>query len=331
MNSSVKKLTEAAILSSLFIIVTIIAISTGIGYGLYLDFGVPIIFALIYFRCDLKYTFMCGISSVLLILFVLGNFAAALLVSQSFLLGLMCGYLICKSSEIFDDLYIGSILGVVFMVMIDIYARNIIGYSFMEEFYGYVEYIKTIPMFNYINFEVLYYLLIAIFPFGMVFSVYFISIMCGKRLRILNYNGKRKYFMMRSIRNYGNFMCIRKKSFYISIFYIVLVNLLSMADFQLNNVYLKTIITCTEYLSYYFVFRDTHVLIGNYINIKFKKKSLNLLYFVITLILLCNLFKIAILSYVIIAVYMDKKYHLREKQDYIVKDHTDRLMEIYKI
>ena len=331
MNSSVKKLTEAAILSSLFIIVTIIAISTGIGYGLYLDFGVPIIFALIYFRCDLKYTFMCGISSVLLILFVLGNFAAALLVSQSFLLGLMCGYLICKSSEIFDDLYIGSILGVVFMVMVDIYARNIIGYSFMEEFYGYVEYIKTIPMFNYINFEVLYYLLIAIFPFGMVFSVYFISIMCGKRLRVLNYNGKRKYFMMRSIRNYGNFMCIRNKSFYISIFYIVLINLLSMADFQLNNVYLKTIITCTEYLSYYFVFRDTHVLIGNYINIKFKKKSLNLLYFVITLILLCNLFKIAVLSYVIIAVYMDKKYHLREKQDYIVKDHTDRLMEIHKI
>ena len=121
MNSSVKKLTEAAILSSLFIIVTIIAISTGIGYGLYLDFGVPIIFALIYFRCDLKYTFMCGISSVLLILFVLGNFAAALLVSQSFLLGLMCGYLICKSSEIFDDLYIGSILCVVFMVMVYIY------------------------------------------------------------------------------------------------------------------------------------------------------------------------------------------------------------------
>ena len=69
----------------------------------------------------------------------------------------------------------------------------------------------------------------------------------------------------------------------------------------------------------------------NYVNIKFKKKSLNLLYFVITLILLCNLFKITVLSYVIIAVYMDKKYHLREKQDYIVKDHTDRLMEIYKI
>lgn len=114
MNSSVKKLTEAAILSSAFIIITMIALSTGIGYGLYLDFGVPIIFALIYFRCDFKYTFMCGISSVILILFVMGNFAAALLVSQSFLIGLICGYLISKSSQLFDDLFIGSIMGVVF-------------------------------------------------------------------------------------------------------------------------------------------------------------------------------------------------------------------------
>lgn len=139
MNSSVKKLTEAAILSSAFIIITMIALSTGIGYGLYLDFGVPIIFALIYFRCDFKYTFMCGISSVILILFVMGNFAAALLVSQSFLIGLICGYLISKSSQLFDDLFIGSIMGVVFMVLIDIYARNIIGYSFMQEFQGYID------------------------------------------------------------------------------------------------------------------------------------------------------------------------------------------------
>ena len=104
MNSSVKKLTEAAILSSAFIIITMIALSTGIGYGIYLDFGVPIIFALIYFRCEFKYTLMCGISSVILILFVLGNFAAALLVSQSFLMGLLCGYLISKSSEVFEKM-----------------------------------------------------------------------------------------------------------------------------------------------------------------------------------------------------------------------------------
>lgn len=339
MNSSVKKLTEAAILSSAFIIITMIALSTGIGYGLYLDFGVPIIFALIYFRCDFKYTFMCGISSVILILFVMGNFAAALLVSQSFLIGLICGYLISKSSQLFDDLFIGSIMGVVFMVLIDIYARNIIGYSFMQEFQGYIDYMKSkppilievAPWITDINFEVLYYLLIAIFPFGMVFSIYIISVICGKRLRILSENGKRKYFMVRAIRSCGSFMNIRKKYFYTAILYIILVNILEMSNIRFSNVYLKTIITCVQYLSYYFVFRDTHILIGNFINIKFKKKSLNLIYLLVTLILLCNVFRITVLTYVIILLYMDKKYNLREKQDYIVKSHIDKLMEVYEI
>ena len=339
MNSSVKKLTEAAILSSAFIIITMIALSTGIGYGLYLDFGVPIIFALIYFRCDFKYTFMCGISSVILILFVMGNFAAALLVSQSFLIGLICGYLISKSSQLFDDLFIGSIMGVVFMVLIDIYARNIIGYSFMQEFQGYIDYMKSkppilievAPWITDINFEVLYYLLIAIFPFGMVFSIYIISVIFGKRLRILSENGKRKYFMVRAIRSCGSFMNIRKKYFYTAILYIILVNILEMSNIRFSNVYLKTIITCVQYLSYYFVFRDTHILIGNFINIKFKKKSLNLIYLLVTLILLCNVFRITVLTYVIISLYMDKKYNLREKQDYIVKSHIDKLMEVYEI
>lgn len=341
MNSSVKKLTEAAILSSAFIIITMIALSTGLGYGLYLDFGVPIIFALIYFRCEFKYTLMCGISSVVLILFVLGNFVAAILVSQSFLLGLLCGYLILKSSEIFDDLYLGAIIGVIFMVLVDIYAKNIIGYSFMQEFQGYIDYVKNNPAildrlenllpFIKINLEVIYYLLIAIFPFGIVFCVYFLSIMCGKRLRILNEYAKRKYFMMRSIRSYGNFMCIKKEYFYYGLGYIILVNLLRVSNVNMTNVYLKTVLTCVEYLSYYFIFRDTHILIGNYINIKYKKRSLNLLYFGVTIVSLFSIFRITFLVYVIVAVFMDKKFDLREKQKYIVDTHTEKLMNTYKI
>lgn len=341
MNSSVKKLTEAAILSSAFIIITMIALSTGLGYGLYLDFGVPVIFALIYFRCEFKYTLMCGVSSIFLILFVLGNFAAAILVSQSFLLGLLCGYLISKASEIFDDIFLGSIIGVIFMVLVDIYARNIIGYSFMEEFQGYVDYFNNNPAimenlskllpFVKINLQVVYYLFVAIFPFGMVFCIYTISIICGKRLRILNENAKRKYFMIRSMRNYSNFMCIKREYFYYGLGYIILVNLLRISNISINNVYLKTILTCVEYLSYYFIFRDTHILIGNYINIKYKKRSLNLLYFAVTLVSLCSIFRIAFLVYVIVSVFMDRKFNLREKQKYIVNTHIENLMRTYKI
>lgn len=341
MNSSVKKLTEAAILSSAFIIITMIALSMGLGYGLYLDFVVPIIFALIYFRCEFKYTLMCGISSIILILFVLGNFVAAILVSQGFLLGLLGGYLICKASEIFDDLYLGSIIGILLMILVDIYARNIIGYSFMEEFQGYIDYFKNNPVilgilerylpFININLEVIYYLLIAIFPFGILFSVYFLSIISGKRLSILNENGKRKYFMIRSIRSYSNFMCINKEYFYYGLGYIFLVNFLRFMNININNIYLDTILTCSEYISYYFIFRDINLLIGNYINIKYKNKSLSLLYFVVTLVLLLSVFKIMFLAYVIISMVMDKKFNLREKQKYIVHSHTEKLMSMYKI
>ena len=341
MNSSVKKLTEAAILSSIFVIITMLALSTGLAYGLYLDFVAPIIFALIYFRCELKYTLMCGISSIVLILFVLGNFVAAILVSQSFILGVICGYLITKSSDMFDDLFLGSIMGVIFMVLIDIYARNIIGYSFMEEFQGYVDYFNNNPKILYnlsrvlpfikINLQVIYYIFIATFPFGMVFSVYIISLMCGKRLRILNENGKRKYFMMRSIRNYGSFMCLKKEYFYYALAYVALVNLLNFGNINISNVYLNTILTCVEYLSCYFIFRDTYILIGNYINIKYKKKSISLLYFAVTIVLFFSMFRIAFLVYVIIYIFMDKKFNLREKQKYIVYTHIEKLMNTYKI
>ena len=53
--NTTKKLTEAALLSSLFIVVTIIAVSTGFGYAIYLDFIVPVFFCIICLKCDLKY------------------------------------------------------------------------------------------------------------------------------------------------------------------------------------------------------------------------------------------------------------------------------------
>lgn len=339
MNTSVRKLTEAAILSAVFIIITMIALGTGIGYGLYLDFGVPIIFALIYFRCDFKYTLMCGISSTALILFVMGNLAAAILVGQSFVIGILCGYLINKKTGIFEDLYLGAILGVLFMVLIDIYARNIIGYSFMEEFQSYIRYLQSQPEFlmnimpsiSQVDLNLVYYLCIATFPFGMVLSIYFVSVMAGKRLRLLKGSGKRKYIMMRTLRSYGGFMNLRENCFYYSLAYVILVNLLNMASIDINNVYLKTIMTCVEYISYYFVFRDAYMLIGNYLRFKFKNKSLNIIYFVVSLTLLCAYFKLTLSVLVIVSIYLDKKFELRNKNEHIVNDYVNQLLEIQKI
>ncbi len=331
MNSSVKKLTEAAILSSTFIIITMIALSSGLGYGLYLDFGVPIIFALIYFRCDFKYTFLCGITSLVLVLIVLGDFVATLLISQSFLVGLLCGYLVVKSSQMLDDLYIGAILGVLFMVLIDVYCRNIIGYSFMQEFESYIDYIKSNPhmmdMLGNIDLDVIYYLCIAIFPLGMILSVYIMSIALGNKLRILNRNAKKKFFTIKNIRNYGSFINIERKYFYLGLIYIILINLIKASDIPIQGIYFKTISTCIEYISYYFIFRDAHVLIGNYINIKYKNKFINLLYFFVTIISLLNYFRVTFLISVTISILMDKKFGLRNKQKYIIDNYINTLVD----
>ena len=61
MNSTTKNLTLASILTSLCVVITIFALSTGIGYGLYLDFAIPIFFAIVYLKCGGKYSILSGI------------------------------------------------------------------------------------------------------------------------------------------------------------------------------------------------------------------------------------------------------------------------------
>ena len=191
--NTTKKLTEAALLSSLFIVVTIIAVSTGFGYAIYLDFIVPVFFCIICLKCDLKYTILSGIASLLIISLVLGNLGTAIWASQSVLLGIMCGYLINKPTMVMDDLVYGSVFGVIVMVFIDIYASTLIGYSFMKEFQGYS---KWIYFNGYTNF--IYYLMIALFPFGMVFCIYLLSLILGNKLHILDSNSLKKFLIFKN-------------------------------------------------------------------------------------------------------------------------------------
>ena len=120
MNDSVKNLTLASILTSLFVVITIFALSTGLGYGIYLDFAVPIFFALVYLKCGGKYTILSGIVSVLLVFMVVGDLAGALFISQSFLLGVICAYFMDKDSILMEDIFFASIL----LVVIAIFTKS---------------------------------------------------------------------------------------------------------------------------------------------------------------------------------------------------------------
>lgn len=320
--NTTKKLTEAALLSSLFIVVTIIAVSTGFGYAIYLDFIVPVFFCIICLKCDLKYTILSGITSLLIISLVLGNLGTAIWASQSVLLGIMCGYLINKPTMVMDDLVYGSVFGVIVMVFIDIYASTLIGYSFMKEFQGYS---KWIYFNGYTNF--IYYLMIALFPFGMVFCIYLLSLILGNKLHILDSNSLKKFLIFKNFRNLNQFLCCSKKAFYICVSYIAIFEVLKLLNVKVDSVYLKTIFISITYISVYFIIRDSCMSLQNFIIAKFRKLLYARILFLIIILLLFFIFDVTVISLIIINAFLNKKINIRLSQSNIVNKQINLLIE----
>ncbi|MCC0739806.1 DUF2232 domain-containing protein [Clostridioides sp. ZZV14-5902] len=317
-----KKLTEAALLSSLFIVITIIAVCTGFGYAIYLDFIVPIFFCIICLKCDLKYTVLSGITSLLMISLVLGNLGTAIWASQSVLLGIICGCLINKSSTVMDDLVYGSMLGVIIMVFIDIYASALIGYSFMSEFQGYS---KLIYFYGYADF--IYYLMIALFPFGMVFCIYFLSLVIGHKLHILSSNSLKKFLVFKNFRLLNQFLCCSKKVFYMCVFYLTIFEITNILDIKTELVYLKTLFISIGYLCTYFVIRDSCMSLQNFIITKFRKVAYARISFLIVVISLFLILKITVIGLIIINAFLNKKMNVRLTQINIVNKQINILIE----
>ena len=313
--NNTKKLTEASILSSLFIVCTIAAVASGFGYTLYLDFIVPVFFCLICLKCEFKYTMLAGISSLLIIGLVLGNIGTAIWATQNVLLGIMIGVLLNKSTSIMDDLVFGSILGVLLMVLVDVYASTLIGYSFMKEFQGYIKFIPNNQLANTI-----YYLLIATFPFGMVFSVYYISLIVGKKLKVVQGNSKKKLEIMSRFRLYSRYLCCSKEVFYSCAIYILLVETIKMFNFTTDIVYLKTVIISVEYLCMYFVVKDGFLAIQNYVVGKYKNIFYAKVLSLFTLCVIIFLFKITIFIIVICNILLDIKINIRVIQNDIINN-----------
>lgn len=111
-----RKLTEAAMLSALFVVTSMMAIYTGIAYTLYLDMIVPLFICLTYMRLGSKYTLLSSITSLLIVTLAVGDIASAIWMSQGIIMGLICGYFIRKKGTIFDDFLYSSILGCFVMV-----------------------------------------------------------------------------------------------------------------------------------------------------------------------------------------------------------------------
>lgn len=317
-----KSLTEAALLSSLFIVSTVAAIGTGLGYGIYLDFIVPIFFCIVSSKCELKYTILSGISSFSIIFLVIGNPGAAILTSQGIVLGIICGYVMKRKSNLLDDIVLASIFGIVIMVFIDIYASVLTGYSFMKEFEGYV---NLIPYKDLVN--VAYYLMIGIFPFGMVFSIYYLSLILGKRLNIVRGNARTKLYIMNNFRNCGRLICCSKKVFYTCLAYIIIVEIVNLLHIDVRNTYIKTIMISSQYICYYFVIRDSYSSIQNFIMSKYKKISYVRILLIAVTVSLILFFKLSAFILITFNIFLNKKIKIRLQQIQILDNYIDGLVK----
>ena len=291
MNSTTKNLTLASILTSLCVVITIFALSTGIGYGIYLDFAIPIFFAIVYLKCGGKYSILIGIVSVSLVFMVVGDLAGALFMSQSFLLGIVCAYFMNKDSILMEDIFFSSIFSTILIMVIDIYTKALSGASIITEFQ---EMITWFPYKQYANFA--FYCLIAFYCSGICFSIYYLS----------------------NLKLFNRFLCFKRTTFYLCCLYIIFIEMLNIFNFEIKFIYLRVILISVQYIAYYYVIRDSLIIIKDFVITRTKNVLYIRLFMWVCLLLFFVAFRIQAFILAIISCFIDLKNSIRTHQKKIV-------------
>lgn len=306
-----RKLTESAMLSALFVVAGIFFISSVIGYQIYLDLVVPILITLIYLRCDFKYTLMSAITSLVLITFVFGNPAIGIWMLQNITIGFVCGFLITRESRLFDDIFYCSLFAAVILVFVDVFFSGIIGYSFISEAQGYLVYIEGSEALK----EVIFYLILAALPLGTVIMTYLCGLFLGKKLRLLNENGLRKFLYVRKFKRYGNLQYCSEKTIFAGIIYVAVMKLIGRNNILFKFTYLKTVLITMEYIILYFILKDSYCLVCNFIYKVSGKGGIVMIFQMAALYSLVCYFTVTALILTIGGLVIDKRFKVRENSD----------------
>ncbi|SFC47388.1 Predicted membrane protein [Clostridium uliginosum] len=304
-------MTEAAMLSAAFVVISILAIGTGLGYAGYLDVGVPVIIVLIYLRCGFKYTLLSGLTSLLLVVITVGDMASAICMSQGMILGIACGILIPRKQTIYDDLFYGSIFACFVMVIVDINFSTLIGYSFISECQGYLSYVSFLSDSGK---QGLYYLLIGSLPIGTMFITYFLSILLGKRFKLLNDSAKKKYLVITRFKNYGAYMSCSKKTMNIGIAYIIIISIIEMKDFLTSYLYIDILLNSIKYIMLFFVIQDCYTIINRFMYSLTKSRIVLLFTQMGSLYMLINFFKLTSIAMILFNLIIEKLLNVRSTQ-----------------
>lgn len=246
MTLKTNKLTRASILSALLIVMEMLFLSTGMGYSFFIELVVPVFMVIMYLSCDAQYTFIGSLVSLFFTAFILGHLAGAVMMSQSILMGLMCGYVLNKAYDVLEDLIGLSIGGCLMMLLIDYYFKGLLGFSLLDE----VPELMTMTFLTAEAKETIFYLSVAAVPVGSMLMVYAVGLYLAGRLHLLKGKAGEKYKLLKQPRAFVMALKIRPKMGLLSIG--MLLAFIFLLRWPLTT-YVRAFCVCSEYILLYFM------------------------------------------------------------------------------
>lgn len=137
-------------------------------------------------------------------------------------------------------------------------------------------------------------------------------------MKILTQNAEKKYYIFRNLKAFNRFLCLKRSTFYACTIYIFIVELLNILNIKIDFIYLKVILTSIEYLSFYYLFRDSIIIIQDYILTRSKKVLYVRLFMLAVLLPLFFVFKLEFLILVVVSYIIDVKNQIRLHQKKIL-------------
>lgn len=306
----VKKFTEASMLSSAFVVLSVLCIGLGFGYLGYIDFVVPAFVGIILLKCNLKYTIMSCVSSLILIIFVIGDLPSGIMMSQNMILGMVIAYFIKKDESIFDDLFFSSIAACIIMIFVDINFSTLTGYSLLKESRELMEFIPSI-LDSYK--DLIFYLSIACLPLGTVIIGYIVTLLFAKRFKILNDLAINKSKIIKNFKNYGQFISCSRKNIYLGIFSIISISFINAYIVIDRYSYFTILITSIQYIILFFILQDSVSIITKVAYRISKSRGKVLIFQLFLIYLLFSYFKFVSSIIILFNLYFDYKYKIKIK------------------
>ncbi len=127
-----KKLIDASILTSIFIVLTLLSSLLGLGFLGYYDFIAPIVFLVLFIKTDWKYSLLATLVSAIVLLFIIGDPVNSIMSIQAALLGFSLGFAFSKIKSIGNGIVFVSITCLLLLLVFDFILRSFTNISLIS-------------------------------------------------------------------------------------------------------------------------------------------------------------------------------------------------------